>query len=103
MLRCIEALKNEKIYCRRYFYPSLSTLPFVTNQLMPVCDSVSKRIVCLPLYHTLTFSDLDLISRILLREHQYRQTKLVEQPATAVRIEAEKKTNLSERKVTVLE
>lgn len=103
MLRCIEALKNEKIYCRRYFYPSLSTLPFVTNQLMPVCDSVVRRIVCLPLYHTLTFSDLDLISRILLREQQYGKTKLVEQPATVVRMEEEIKTILSERKVTVLE
>jgi len=71
MLRCLKALENEKVYCRRYFYPSLSTLPFVTSPHMPVCDSVSRRILCLPLYHTLTSSDLDLITRIILRVQNY--------------------------------
>lgn len=76
MLRCIKALENEKVYCRRYFYPALSTLPFVSSDTMPVCDSVVQRIVCLPLYHTLTFSDLDLITRILLREQNYKSTPI---------------------------
>ncbi|WP_432709919.1 DegT/DnrJ/EryC1/StrS family aminotransferase [Pedobacter sp.] len=73
MLKCLKALENEKIYCRRYFYPSLSTLPFVTRVHMPVCDSIAKRILCLPLYHTLTCSDLDLIARIILRVQNYYQ------------------------------
>lgn len=73
MLKCLKALENEKIYCRRYFYPSLSTLPFVTPTHMPVCDSITKRILCLPLYHTLTCSDLDLITRIILRVQNYDQ------------------------------
>ncbi len=71
MLRCLKALENEKIYCRRYFYPSLSELPFVTSAYLPVCDSISKRILCLPLYHTLTCSDLDLITRVILRVQNY--------------------------------
>ncbi|ATP56090.1 aminotransferase DegT [Pedobacter ginsengisoli] len=71
MLRCLKALENEKIYCRRYFYPSLSELPFVTSTYLPVCDSISKRILCLPLYHTLTCSDLDLITRVILRVQNY--------------------------------
>lgn len=73
MLKCLKALENEKIYCRRYFYPSLSTLPFVTPTHMPICDSITKRILCLPLYHTLTCSDLDLITRIILRVQNYDQ------------------------------
>jgi dTDP-4-amino-4,6-dideoxygalactose transaminase len=73
MLQCLKALENEKIYCRRYFYPSLSTLPFVTQTHMPICESIAKRILCLPLYHTLTCSDLDLISRIILRVKNYYQ------------------------------
>lgn len=71
MLKCLKTLENEKIYCRRYFYPSLSTLPFVAPSHMPVCESVASRILCLPLYHTLTSSDLDLITRIILRVQNY--------------------------------
>jgi len=71
MLKCLKTLENEKIYCRRYFYPSLSTLPFVAPSHMPVCESIASRILCLPLYHTLTSSDLDLITRIILRVQNY--------------------------------
>ncbi|NQX37789.1 dTDP-4-amino-4,6-dideoxygalactose transaminase [Pedobacter steynii] len=73
MLNCLKALENEKIYCRRYFYPPLSSLPFLAPSYMPVCESVSSRIMCLPLYHTLTSSDLDLITRIILRVQNYGQ------------------------------
>jgi hypothetical protein len=64
-------LELAQIYCRRYFYPSLSSLPYVKNQPMPVCDSISSRVVCLPLYHTLSLSDLDLICRLLLRAQNF--------------------------------
>jgi dTDP-4-amino-4,6-dideoxygalactose transaminase len=73
MLNCLKALENEKIYCRRYFYPPLSSLPFLAPSYMPVCESVASRILCLPLYHTLTSSDLDLITRIILRVQNYGQ------------------------------
>lgn len=68
---CIVKLELAGVYCRRYFFPSLATLPFVSRKRMPVCDSVVKRIVCLPLYDTLTIPDLDMISRILLRAQKY--------------------------------
>lgn len=71
MLKCLEALNNEKVYCRRYFYPALSSLPFFNKKEMPVCDSIVSRIICLPLYHSLTFSDLDLITRVILRVQNY--------------------------------
>lgn len=71
MLKCLSDLETEKIYCRRYFYPSLSTLPYVKKTSLPVCESIVERIICLPLYHTLTFSDLDLITRIILRAQNY--------------------------------
>ncbi|WP_342328511.1 DegT/DnrJ/EryC1/StrS family aminotransferase [Pedobacter sp. FW305-3-2-15-E-R2A2] len=73
MLSCLKALENEKIYCRRYFYPPLSSLPFLAPAYMPVCESVASRIMCLPLYHTLTSSDLDLITRVILRVQNYGQ------------------------------
>jgi dTDP-4-amino-4,6-dideoxygalactose transaminase len=67
MQECKAKLELAQIYCRRYFYPSLSALPYVENVEMPVCDSIASRIMCLPMYHTLTLSDLDLICRLLLR------------------------------------
>jgi len=66
-----EKLELAQIYCRRYFYPSLSALPYVNNSTMPVCDSIASRILCLPLYHTLATSDLDLIARLLLRVQNF--------------------------------
>ncbi|MFZ4263626.1 DegT/DnrJ/EryC1/StrS family aminotransferase [Sphingobacterium sp. HJSM2_6] len=71
MHACMTKLELSGIYCRRYFFPSLATLPFVNHKSMPVCDSVVKRILCLPLYDSLTIPDLDMISRILLRVQQY--------------------------------
>jgi len=71
MMKCLSDLETEKIYCRRYFFPSLSTLPYVQKTSLPVCDSIVERIICLPLYHTLTNSDLDLITRIILRAQNY--------------------------------
>lgn len=71
MLKCIKALENEKVSCRRYFYPSLATLPFVKQTYMPICEFVAERILCLPLYHTLTYSDIDLIAGIILRAQNY--------------------------------
>jgi dTDP-4-amino-4,6-dideoxygalactose transaminase len=67
MQECKAKLELAQIYCRRYFYPSLSALPYVENVEMPVCDSIASRIMCLPMYHALTLSDLDLICRLLLR------------------------------------
>ena len=101
MLRCIKALEAEKIYCRRYFYPSLNDLPFVNKQTVPVCDSIVQRIVCLPLYHTLMSADLDLISRVMLREQNYGSSKSTNKAAKTVLIEEEIKTLLNDRKISI--
>lgn len=71
MHRCIQKLEAAGIHCRRYFYPPLSTLDYVEQVYMPVCESVARRILCLPLYHTLTLSDLELICKLLLRVQNY--------------------------------
>jgi dTDP-4-amino-4,6-dideoxygalactose transaminase len=78
MMESKEKLELVQVYCRRYFYPSLSALPYVKNVSMPVCESVASRILCLPMYHTLTLSDLDLICRLLLRIQNTEENKAVE-------------------------
>ncbi|TBO42577.1 DegT/DnrJ/EryC1/StrS family aminotransferase [Pedobacter kyonggii] len=77
MLDCMKQLELVQVYCRRYFYPSLSALPYIDKVHMPICDSISKRIMCLPLYHTLTSADQDLVVRIILRTHNYRKKQVL--------------------------
>lgn len=68
MLKCIEQLKLHEIFTRRYFYPSLATsLLYVEKQNLPITDDIAKRVLCLPLYYDLTFEEVDLIARHLLR------------------------------------
>jgi dTDP-4-amino-4,6-dideoxygalactose transaminase len=64
-------LNLNNIYPRRYFYPSLSELPYVHDQSSPISEDVSKRIICLPLYHTLSREEIDMICRIIKRSIRY--------------------------------
>lgn len=67
LLKCIDALKTNEIFGRRYFYPSLATsLPYVKTIALKNTDNISKLIFCLPLFHTLSIDDVDLICAILL-------------------------------------
>jgi len=68
MLQCVELLKQNEIFTRRYFYPSLATsLPYVKPQDLPLTDDISKKVLCLPLYYDLTLEEVDLICRLILR------------------------------------
>lgn len=65
------ALERAEIFPRRYFYPSLSKLNYVKKTTMPISDDIAKRVLCLPLYHTLSEMEQELISRIILRTYKY--------------------------------
>ena len=68
LLKCIDELKANEIFGRRYFYPSLATsLPYTKNSVLENVDNISKRIFCLPLYFDLAVAEVDLICRLLLR------------------------------------
>ncbi|RPI17584.1 MAG: DegT/DnrJ/EryC1/StrS family aminotransferase [Ignavibacteriae bacterium] len=62
--RC--ALNDNNIYPRRYFYPSLDKLNYINKYEVPVADNISKRIMCLPLYHCLSITDVKNISKIII-------------------------------------
>jgi dTDP-4-amino-4,6-dideoxygalactose transaminase len=68
MKKCLDILQLNEIFGRRYFYPSLAmVLPYLQATEMPVTDEIAKRVLCLPLYHDLSFEEIDLITRLLLR------------------------------------
>ena len=71
LLKVKSELEINWIYPRRYFYPSLSTLDYLDQQATPISNDISKRILCLPLYHALTGEEQDLISRIIIRTMKY--------------------------------
>nr|WP_321501525.1 DegT/DnrJ/EryC1/StrS family aminotransferase [uncultured Dethiosulfovibrio sp.] len=58
-------LKKEGINPRRYFYPSLDTMPYVEKYTMPISRKTSSRIMCLPIYGELKICDVDTISNII--------------------------------------
>lgn len=65
LLTLREALNAENIYPRRYFYPPLNKLPYVDQASMPISESVSSRMLCLPLYVQLTNAEVDRICGIV--------------------------------------
>lgn len=65
LLKVQKALNEVQIFPRRYFYPSLNTVNFIKNTEMPISESISKRILCLPLYVGLKKEDLEKITKII--------------------------------------
>lgn len=60
----ISRLNALDIFPRRYFYPSLDSLPYVSARTeLPVSKRVADCVLCLPLFHDLSDKDQDLICR----------------------------------------
>jgi dTDP-4-amino-4,6-dideoxygalactose transaminase len=68
MLRVRRALGENGIHARRYFFPSLNTLPYVKGASCPVSEGVAARVLCLPLYHELPPDDVIRIAKIVQDE-----------------------------------
>jgi dTDP-4-amino-4,6-dideoxygalactose transaminase len=68
LLKLVEVLNLNNIFPRRYFYPSLTKLPYVSGQSAPLADDISRRVLCLPLYHTLSLEEVDMICRFIKQE-----------------------------------
>src|SRR5690606_12804392 len=58
LLRVQAKLNELNIYPRRYFYPCLTSLPYIVEGDCPISEDISKRILCLPLYGDITKSDV---------------------------------------------
>lgn len=61
----ISRLNANKIYPRRYFYPSLNTLEFMPYLPCKVSEDIAKRIICLPLSAELTEIEIQQICEII--------------------------------------
>jgi dTDP-4-amino-4,6-dideoxygalactose transaminase len=65
MMEVKSALETENIFPRRYFFPSLNKLSFLKGESCPVSESISGRVLCLPLYHDLEKAQVERIAKII--------------------------------------
>lgn len=66
LLNAIKKLNENGITPRRYFYPSLEKLPYIDNKNgTNISDSISKRILCLPMYDSLEEIQIEKIVNII--------------------------------------
>lgn len=64
----VSRLRANNIFPRRYFYPSLNTLPYLKNkQETPISEDIAARILCLPLYSDLEDEAIKRICNIILK------------------------------------
>ena len=67
MLKVRDNLSGKKITARRYFYPSLNQVPQTSalKYSCPISESISKRVLCLPLYVGLKQGEIKLIVDVI--------------------------------------
>jgi dTDP-4-amino-4,6-dideoxygalactose transaminase len=56
---------------RRPFYPSLSSLDYAREQYTPIADALTRQVLRLPFYHTLSFKEVEIIARYILQVQRY--------------------------------
>ncbi|MFY8213058.1 MAG: DegT/DnrJ/EryC1/StrS family aminotransferase [Flavobacterium sp.] len=61
LIQVQKALESLQVFPRRYFYPSLNTLPYVDSTPCNVSEQIASSILCLPLYVGLTTDELKQI------------------------------------------
>lgn len=64
--RVMKALNAKSIFPRRYFYPSLNRLPYLTDKSLPVAEDISARVMCLPFSAAISGEEIRSISSILI-------------------------------------
>lgn len=69
-LRVFNRLQENNIFPRRYFYPTLNQLDYIaeSKQKTPIADSISSRILCLPLSFQIKENEIEKICGIIREE-----------------------------------
>ena len=65
LLRTMDELQKNNIKPRRYFYPSLDTVPCFREGDSPISREIAKKILCLPIYTSLLTETITMVVRII--------------------------------------
>lgn len=68
LLESVANLETKGVSPRRYFYPTLTELSYVTGDC-PVSERISKKILCLPLFDDLKYEQQLLITELLNKRY----------------------------------
>jgi dTDP-4-amino-4,6-dideoxygalactose transaminase len=60
-----KSLQTAEVFPRRYFYPSLTQLPYVHQSTCEIASDISSRILCLPLFYGLSENEVKGIASII--------------------------------------
>ena len=66
-------MREQGVLGRRYFYPLISTfstyrsLPSATIENLPVATRIANEVICLPMHHELTDSDIERILNLIVK------------------------------------
>lgn len=64
--KAIKGLNAVNIYPRRYFYPALNRLPYLSeSQPCPVSEKIAQNVLSLPLSHDTSAETIELVSNII--------------------------------------
>lgn len=64
--KCLSLLNKSNIFPRRYFYPSLNNLNHLkSNTNVPKSNSISKKVLCLPLSEYMKSNEVSYISNLI--------------------------------------
>jgi dTDP-4-amino-4,6-dideoxygalactose transaminase len=66
LLMITKALNDNNIVPRRYFYPSLNTLPYLHGESCPNSESIALRVLALPFFYELKDEEVKRIAGIVL-------------------------------------
>ena len=65
LLAVQKKMNDRKIVPRRYFYPSLNTVNYTHGASMPISESISSRVLCLPLFVGLEEESLARVCKLV--------------------------------------
>ena len=65
LLKVLKLLNDNGVFPRRYFYPSLNTIPYANGIEMLVSEALSSRVLCLPLYVGLEKKEIEQICNLI--------------------------------------
>lgn len=66
-----QKLRDQKIFCRRYFFPLISNMPMYRGlssahpSNLPAATLIAKKILCLPIYSNLAEDDQETITNLI--------------------------------------
>lgn len=69
LLKAKEVLNAKNIHPRRYFYPSLDSVPYIESKKMEISRNIAGRIMCLPIFPQLGLLLVNEISEIVLKSN----------------------------------